>query len=385
LLTENKNGEYSINMYFNSGLLPDDLKNKVLSFSAENYRIGRNYTDGPVSELGPYFTHGVITTREFAQHLISQGGLKACHSILSQLAWREFFQEVWEQKDTAIFTDLKHPQCPVKSSAFPAAFISADCGIQVIDDAVVRLYSTGLMHNHARLWLASCICNVAKFHWFQPSQWLFYHLLDGDLASNSLSWQWVAGSFSNKKYLCNQTNINTYSNTSQRGTVIDTSYEDLWNIVPPSNWHDEIPLVLDDQIPTALKSNNIQPISSGRPIALHSLWNLNPRWLADKDPNRILLIEPSFCKKFPMSARRWQFITNLITTFPSLTVVYDEFTNTNLGNDPACFVQSHPMTKNWDCISTTRDKLFPEVKGYFPSFSQYWKKAQHYLPTLTAF
>ena len=50
------------------------------------------------------------------------------------------------------------------------------------------------MHNHLRMYTASITSVIAKAHWLNPSKWMYYHLLDGDLASNSCSWQWVAGS-----------------------------------------------------------------------------------------------------------------------------------------------------------------------------------------------
>mgnify|MGYP006195700273 CR=1 FL=1 len=60
------------------------------------------------------------------------------------------------------------------------------------------------------MYLAAMVCNNAKSHWLTPARWMYYHLLDGDLASNALSWQWVAGTFSHKKYIANQQNINKY-------------------------------------------------------------------------------------------------------------------------------------------------------------------------------
>jgi deoxyribodipyrimidine photo-lyase len=63
---------------------------------------------------------------------------------------------------------------------------------------------------------------------------MYYNLLDGDWASNALSWQWVADTFSSKKYIANQENINTYTNSKQRGTYLDTIYEVIANAKPPT-------------------------------------------------------------------------------------------------------------------------------------------------------
>ena len=86
------------------------------------------------------------------------------------------------------------------------------------------------MHNHLRMYVASIVCNVAQSHWINPARWMYYYLLDADWASNSLSWQWVAGSNSNKKYFANQDNINKYCLTTQKGTFLDLDYQKISKI-----------------------------------------------------------------------------------------------------------------------------------------------------------
>jgi deoxyribodipyrimidine photo-lyase len=90
---------------------------------------------------------------------------------------------------------------------------------------VEELKQTGYMHNHLRMYVAAIACNIGHSHWHLPARWMYYHLLDADWASNALSWQWVAGSFSSKKYYANQENINKYCHTQQRNTFLDVSYE----------------------------------------------------------------------------------------------------------------------------------------------------------------
>ncbi len=89
--------------------------------------------------------------------------------------------------------------------------------------------ATGMLHNHARMWLASYVVHVRKVHWRAGADWLYGHLLDDDLASNHLSWQWVAGTGSTKPYFFNADNVARYAPTAwhSAGSVIDTSYEAL--------------------------------------------------------------------------------------------------------------------------------------------------------------
>jgi deoxyribodipyrimidine photo-lyase len=79
------------------------------------------------------------------------------------------------------------------------------------------------------MWLASYVVHVRKVHWRCGADWLYGHLLDGDLASNHLSWQWVAGTGSSKPYLFNADNVARYASAPWHSphTVLDTSYEAL--------------------------------------------------------------------------------------------------------------------------------------------------------------
>ena len=83
------------------------------------------------------------------------------------------------------------------------------------------------------MYIASLVTNIAKTAWLKPAKWMYYHLLDGDWGSNALSWQWVAGTNSNRKYYMNQDNINKYTKTNQKNTIIDTSYDSIINLNQP--------------------------------------------------------------------------------------------------------------------------------------------------------
>jgi len=85
------------------------------------------------------------------------------------------------------------------------------------------------LHNHARMWLASYLVHLRKVHWRVGADWMYGHLLDGDIASNYLSWQWVAGTGSSKPYLFNADNVEKFAPAPwhSRGTLLDTTYETL--------------------------------------------------------------------------------------------------------------------------------------------------------------
>jgi deoxyribodipyrimidine photo-lyase len=137
--------------------------------------------------------------------------IQATEKLIQELAWREYYQKVWQSKNNLIWEDLKQIQPNFDHRNMLVALNNAQTGIDSIDREINNLYELGYLHNHIRMYLAAIACNIAKAHWLQPSKWMYYHLLDGDIASNNCSWQWVSGAFSGKKYYCNQENINKYT------------------------------------------------------------------------------------------------------------------------------------------------------------------------------
>ncbi len=193
------------------------------------YARTRNHLDGAVTGLSPYITHGVVTLREVLDGVLRREPLGVQHRLVSELGWREYFRHVWAQRGNGILQSL-HPGPLTEADyapALPAAIREARTGVAVIDAAVRTLYATGTLHNHARLWLASYAVHVCRSRWRAGADWLVAHLLDGDLASNHLSWQWVAGTGSHKPYLFNADNVARHAppRWHSAGSVIDIPYE----------------------------------------------------------------------------------------------------------------------------------------------------------------
>jgi deoxyribodipyrimidine photo-lyase len=115
------------------------------------------------------------------------------------------------------------------AQALPDDLREARTGIPAIDLAVRTLYVEGYLHNHARMWLASYVVHLRKVSWRAGADWMVAHLLDGDLASNHLGWQWVAATAGTKPYLFNADNVARFAPAAWHspGTAIDASYEAL--------------------------------------------------------------------------------------------------------------------------------------------------------------
>ncbi|MGI9153659.1 MAG: FAD-binding domain-containing protein, partial [Rubrivivax sp.] len=153
------------------------------------------------------------------------------HKLVFELGWREFFRHAWGHLGEGILSSIHSGPMPDDTYAreLPADIRQARTGVPVVDEAVRTLYTTGTLHNHARMWLASYVVHLRHVHWRAGADWMVAHLLDGDLASNHLSWQWVAGTGSHKPYLFNAENVARYAppHWHSPGTVVDQSYEAL--------------------------------------------------------------------------------------------------------------------------------------------------------------
>jgi deoxyribodipyrimidine photo-lyase len=206
---------------------------RLVNINPAMYAKSRNSLDGSVTRLSPYITHGILTIPEAVAHLMGKYRLNFDDKLAFEFAWREFFHHVWLHLGNGILSDIKPPCWPGKyAELVPDDVLTGKTGVPAIDRAVAELYSTGYLHNHARMWLASYVVHLRKVHWLVGAEWMYSHLIDGDLGSNHLSWQWVAATFSSKPYLFNAENIEKFAPAQwhSKGTSIDCDYSLLEEI-----------------------------------------------------------------------------------------------------------------------------------------------------------
>jgi len=351
------------------------ISERIASLKPAAYSRSRNHLSGAVTYLSPFITHGIIDTRTVAEQVLQRYASSTSEKLLTELAWREFFHRTWQINGDDIFADLRHPQEDVISDQIPAAITQATTGIQTIDQCISALIKTGYMHNHARMWLAAISCNLAKTHWYQPARWLYYHLLDGDLASNSLSWQWVCGSFSHRKYLANQDNLNRYSDTEQHDTFLDVSYSELAQAPVPEVLQRRTDCKLFNQYPASTAT----PIeNSSEAILLYSIWNLDRDWRKNDSARRVLWIEPQMHEPMPLGPLRWEFISHWAASIPGLEVFVgsrDELFPNGFDAQNTT-TREYPATAHWPGQRDERRWCYPLPQGSIRSFSSYWKKAR---------
>ena len=312
---------------------------RLQAVNPRTYATTRNRLDGAVTGLSPYLTHGLLGMTDAARAVHERQPLSFEDKLVFEFGWREFFQHVWQHAGNsgdAILRDM-HGTVPWHGSyadSVPADIREGRTGVPAIDSAVRVLYATGYLHNHMRMWLASYVVHMRKVHWRAGADWLYGHLLDGDLSSNHLSWQWVAGTFSSKPYLFNADNVLKYAPATQRaawaspGSVIDQSYEALDAVArqrgdvgaePGRHAGVDEPLLLDRFYPSfmpKIEAGQAQPAINniaGRSVELVHPWSISPRTAAThpeemKNLLRIGVIHLPAHARWPWSERRWQFV-----------------------------------------------------------------------------
>jgi deoxyribodipyrimidine photo-lyase len=342
------------------------------------YGRSRNFKNGAITYLSPYISRGVINTKFVLDRVLQKNYKPAdIETFIKELAWRDYFQLKGQTHLSEFIRDTAPAQKHAVNNGMPTAILEANCGITAIDEGIQALYTSGYMHNHMRMYVASIVTNVARAHWRMPAQWLYYHLFDADFASNIGSWQWVCAVRSSKLYFANQENINKYFKTSQRNTFLDVDYE-VFDVMPipdvlkPStdsiDFEVQLPATQSLQIDTAL------------PTYIYNFYNLDPLWDAAINANRILLLEPSHFLEFPVKPSTISFVLALAKNIPNIQVYTGEWDSLKeLLQESEVRYKSHPLFAHYKGVATERDWLVPEIRTASGGFFNYWKKASTYL------
>ena len=346
----------------------NDIINIIDKIDPILYSKNRNFIDGSVSRISPYISRGLISTKQVFT-ILKKKGFKwyQIEKYVQELAWRDYWQLIWQVKNIDI--DLQSNQIDVKQNDISTCILEHKTNIIAIDDAIKNLYRIGYIHNHLRMYISSLATNIAKISWLNPAKWMYYHLLDGDWGSNALSWQWVAGTNSSKKYYMNQDNINKYTKTYQKNTIIDTSYEHIVNLHQPKIFS----LTSKIELSTIFPESTYNPNNNHLPILIYNYYNLDVSWRSHMHADRVLLIEPSKFKKYPISNKCMQFFIKLSKNISGIMIYVGEFENL-LSDRKKIFFKEHPLNYNYSGIMDQRDWLSSK-KGYYPSFFKYWKLA----------
>lgn len=180
------------------------------------YGQTRNYLDGAVTRLSPYLRHGVLSLSEVKVAVLAQiQSWGEGEKLITELAWRDYWQRLYQQLGDQIWQDLEPYKTGWQSRDYqqelPKDIEQGRTGLACMDGFNQALQNSGYLHNHARMWMAAYVVHWRKVRWQAGAAWFLQHLLDGDPASNNLSWQWVASTFSHKPYFFNRENLERYT------------------------------------------------------------------------------------------------------------------------------------------------------------------------------
>ena len=386
------------------------------------YARTRNHLEGAVTRLSPWITHGCLSLRDVARAIAATHDLPVQHKLVYELGWRAWFHHAWSHLGDDILQSLHQGPLPdaLYLRELPDDIRAGRTGVPVIDQAVRTLYRDGWLHNHARMWLASYVVHVRKVHWRAGADWMIACLLDGDLASNHLSWQWIAGTGSHKPYLFNAENVARYAppDWHSPGTIIDTDYGSLDRLartprrglhntpantpattLPGSTFHSTSTPTLYTEPPPATGFNAPDPSTiRGQTVWLVHPWSLRlmqdlaaPQ--ADRPPVVIAVIDKDTHAAWPWTAARWAFVTERMTALAALRWFgsRSELQKALAGASTVRYLPN-PHFRTLDGAETLGIKtapapeqpLFPEPGRACSSFSQYWHKVTKNATTLRA-
>ena len=181
-----------------------------------NYESKRNYDYGPsahenVSLLSPYIRHRIITEEEVIAKAINKFPLPKIEKYIQEVFWRTYWKG-WLELRPKVWTDYQELVEKYDINQEYERIISLNTGIDCFDSWTQELLETNYLHNHARMWYASIWIHTLKLPWSLGADLFLNNLLDGDPASNTLSWRWVAGiQTRGKSYLAKDWNIQKFT------------------------------------------------------------------------------------------------------------------------------------------------------------------------------
>ena len=180
------------------------------------YTKTRNFLTGDITKLSPYIRHGVLSLREIREYILQRvKNPDDADKLINELAWRDYWQRLYIKLGNGIWENQEEYKTGYKTTNYapqlPADISNGTTGLFCIDKFSQELQQTGYLHNHVRMWLAAYIIHWRHIQWQAGAKWFLQHLLDGDPASNNMSWQWVASTFSHKPYFFNRENLERYT------------------------------------------------------------------------------------------------------------------------------------------------------------------------------
>jgi hypothetical protein len=198
-----------------------DKLNNFVENNLTDYSKLRNFDFGPsnrsnISCLSPYITHGTINELEVIDKCLKKFSFSKNEKFVQEVLWRVYWKG-WLELRPNVWSDylieLDEIKNQFKNNQNYLGAIKGKTGVDCFNQWVIELKENNYLHNHTRMWFASIWIFTLELPWQLGAEFFMQHLHDGDAASNTLGWRWVAGvQTQGKHYLASEWNINKFTN-----------------------------------------------------------------------------------------------------------------------------------------------------------------------------
>jgi len=215
-----------------------DKLNTFVEQNLSDYSKLRNFDFGPsnrsnVSCLSPYITHGIINELEVINKSLKKFSFAKNEKFIQEVLWRVYWKgwlelrpDVWS--DYLIELDKIKKEFKNNQSYLDA--IEGKTNVDCFNQWVIELKESNYLHNHTRMWFASIWIFTLELPWQLGAEFFMQHLYDGDAASNTLGWRWVAGiQTQGKHYLASEWNINKFTNNRFKNIKLSENAKPISN------------------------------------------------------------------------------------------------------------------------------------------------------------
>ena len=209
------------------------IKNNLSQYAKlRNFDYGSKKRDN-ISCLSPYITHGVINEIEIINKSLKKFSFTKNEKFIQEVLWRVYWKGWLELRPTVwkdFLSDLEKIKKENSNDLNYKNAINGNTNLECFNEWVKELKENNYLHNHARMWFASIWIFTLKLPWQLGAEFFLQHLFDGDAASNTLGWRWVAGiQTKGKNYIAKEWNIKLFSDNRFQNIKLNENAEPIFD------------------------------------------------------------------------------------------------------------------------------------------------------------
>ena len=256
--------------------------NNFIENGLVNYSRLRSFDFGPdkrtnISCLSPYISHGILNEIEVIDKSLNKNSFIKNEKFIQEVLWRIYWKG-WLELRPTVYLDFVYSLKKLKDDFINdikyQKAINGETNIDCFNNWVYELKNYNYLHNHTRMWFASIWIFTLNLPWQLGAEFFMRHLYDGDAASNTLGWRWVAGiQTKGKHYLAKEWNIKKFTDGRFKNIILNESALPLKedkvypiikkNFLSPKIENEKILLIFDNNLSYEnldFKNNNFKKI-----------------------------------------------------------------------------------------------------------------------------